>query len=432
MNRRILNLAIPNIISNVTVPLLGMVDLAITGHLDSNVYMGAIALGGMVFNLLYWTFGFLRMGTSGLTAQALGSRDLTQVHSTLVRGFLVGLMGAFLILVLQIPIEKLAFWLVDGSKEVEQYARSYFYIRVWAAPATISLYALTGWFIGMQNTKTPMAIAIIINVANIGFNLLFVRVFHMKSDGVALGTVLAQYLGLIIAIGFIKAKYYKIFKYRSRKAFFNALEIKHFFRVNRDILFRTLSLLAVFTFFTSKSASENNNILAANTLLLQFMFMFSFITDGLAYAAEALTGRFYGAGNIRALKKSIVLVFKWGGVLSLLFTLLYWMWHNQILRLLTDQAEVLSVSREYTFWVIIIPVVSVASFLWDGIFIGLTASKQMRNSMIIAAFVVFFPVWYLLYPYIGNHSLWLAFNLFLFTRGLAQTVMFKNISMERK
>jgi MATE family, multidrug efflux pump len=428
INRQILALAIPNIVSNITIPLLGMVDLAIVGHLDSMAYIGAIAVGSMIFNLIYWSFGFLRMGASGLTAQAYGAKNNPEIMATLVRGMMVAGVAACIVLALQVPIAKFAFFIMDGSDEVESLARSYFYIRIWAAPATIAIYAITGWFIGMQNTKIPMIIAIAINLFNVGFNLFFVYVMDLKSDGVALGTLLAQYCGLFMALILLRKYYGNLFPFIKLKTVFDNMAIKNYFLVNRDIFIRTLCLLAVFTFFTSRSASTNDNILAANSLLLQFMFMFSFLTDGFAYAAEALTGRFYGARQFKLLKSVIRLTFVWGGILGLVFTGLYYMGNELLLGLLTDQAQVVETAKEYTLWIILLPLVSVASFIWDGVFIGLTASKQMRNSMIVAVFAVFFPTWYLMESTYHNHALWCAFILFLFARGLVQTVMFVKMS----
>jgi MATE family multidrug resistance protein len=404
-----------------------MADMAVAGRLDSNVYIGAIALGSMIFNLIYWTFGFLRMGTSGLTAQAMGAKNQKEITGTLTRGLLVAALGALLILLLQIPIERLTFYLINGSSEVEQLAKSYFYIRVWAAPATIGLYALTGWFIGMQNTKTPMFIALTVNLLNIGLNLLFVFKFNLKSDGVAWGTLVSQYVGLGLALYVLCTKYKSFINIPDYHQILDAVQLKKFFKVNGDIFIRTMSLLAVFTFFTSHSASENNQVLAANSLLLQFLFIFSFLTDGFAYAAEALTGKYFGAKDFSNLKQSIRINFMWGGIIAILFTVIYAFANKSILLLLTNQTEIIETATQYTFWIILIPIVSVASFIWDGVFIGLTATPQMRNSMLIAAFFVFFPTWYFFHFRYGNHALWLAFILFLFTRGVAQSIMFKNI-----
>ncbi len=425
MNKKILRLALPNIVSNITIPLLGMVDLAITGHLGESYYIGAIAVGSMLFNLIYWAFAFLRMGVSGLTAQAYGARNFKLMHANFARGLMVALSAGLVLIALQVPIEKLAFWLLDSSPEVKLYAKKYFFIRIWAAPATIGMYALTGWFIGMQNTKTPMVVAILINVINIGLSFLFVVVFGMDIEGVALGTLIAQYSGFILAIFLLRKNYKKVFKYYDRARLFDKTELLKFFKVNRDIFIRTMSLLLVFTFFTSKSASVNDDVLAANSLLMQFLFIFSFLTDGFAYAAEALVGKYYGAKDSGNLKRVIRLSFIWGAILSLFFTLVYVLAGDAILRLLTNQQSVLDVCNDYRFWIYLIPIASISSFVWDGIYIGVTASKYMRNSMLIAVFVIFFPVWYLLNESLLNHALWLAFMLFLLTRGVAQTFIYR-------
>ncbi len=424
MNKKILQLAIPNVISNITIPLLGMVDLAITGHLESNIYVGAIAIGAMVFNIIYWAFGFLRMGITGLTAQSFGAKNQTEIVSILFRGLTISVIGALLLIILQVPIAKFTFWLIDGSSDVEFFAREYFFIRIWAAPATISLYVLSGWFIGMQNTRIPMIIALLINAVNIVLNLLFVKYFGMKSDGVALGTVIAQYVGLITGIVFLIVKYRLYLKFLNWVNVFNREQLTYFVKINRDIFIRTISLLAVFTFFTSQSASTDDNVLAANTLLLQFLFIFSFLTDGFAYAAEALTGKYYGSKDLLKLKQAIKLSFKWGGLLAVLFTIIYWIGNIGLLKLLTNQEAIIDICKNYTFWIVLIPIASVGSFIWDGVYVGLTATKQMRNSMLVAAFAVFFPVWYFLNESWGNHALWFAFILFLFARGAAQTVIY--------
>jgi len=341
----------------------------------------------------------------------------------------VAIVGSLFLIILQIPIERLVFSMVEGSSEVEKYAKEYFYIRIWAAPATISMYVVSGWFIGMQNTKIPMIIALLVNAFNIGFNLLFVNVFGMKSDGVALGTVIAQYLGVSVAIVFFMIKYKSYFQYFSIRKAIKREHLLNFFKVNKDIFIRTMSLLTVFTFFTSQSASTNDTVLAANTLLLQFLFIFSFLTDGFAYAAEALTGKYYGRKDIVKLKIAINLSFKWGAFVALFFTLIYLLGSTSLIKLLTNQQAVIDLSQNYKFWVILIPVASIVSFIWDGVFIGITAAKQMRNSMLVAVFVVFFPVWFFLNGTYQNHALWLAFILFLFTRGFAQTIIyFKTIN----
>jgi MATE family multidrug resistance protein len=425
MNRRILNLAIPNIISNITIPLVGMVDLAVLGHLESEVYIGAIAVGGVIFNVLYWAFSFLRMGTSGFTAQAYGERNLGEVMGHLGRAMLVAGAGAIMLIILQGPLAWISFRLIDGSSEVEQLAREYYSIRIFAAPATLGLYALTGWFIGMQNTRFPMIIAILVNVLNVVFNLYFIYGLGMKSDGVAWGTVVAQYSGLITGSILFFRYYRKLIKYWSYNALLKIEAIKQFFLVNRDIFIRTLCLIFVFTFFTSQSASVNDTILAVNTLLLQFFMLFSFVADGFAYAAEALVGKYIGARNKTNLKKAVRLLFIWGLYISIPFTLAYGLFGEGILGILTNNQDVIRESKPYIIWILFIPLAGFPSFIWDGIYIGATASKGMRNTMLIATLIVFVPVYFLSRGSMLNHGLWLALILFLIARGAGQTVLAK-------
>jgi len=420
VNKRILKLAIPNIVSNITVPILGMVDLALMGHLDSVNYIGAIALGSMIFNFLYWGFGFLRMGTSGFTAQAYGKRSMPDSIHTLGRALMVALFGGVLLIIFQFPINKLAFWLLSGDASVEVLASEYFYIRIWAAPAAIGLYAFTGWFIGMQNTRFPMFIAILVNLVNLILNIVLVFAFNMKSEGVAYGTLAAQYAGLILAVILFKKYYGKLMKH------FRIIELKklgvlkEFMLVNKDIFIRTLCIIAVFTFFTSSSAAIDKNILAVNTVLIQFFFVFSFFVDGLAYAAEALTGRYIGAKDTVNLKLSIKLLFRWGLGIALAFAALYGLGWKPVVGILTDNKNVISTAGDYAIWLGLMPLVAYASFLWDGIYIGATASVAMRNTMLIATVIIFFPVYYLLNDFYGNHALWIALLAFLLTRGVGQ------------
>ncbi len=418
MNKNILRLAIPSIISNISIPLLGMVDLALVGHLENIEYIGAVAIGSMIFNFIYWGFSFLRMGTTGLTAQAYGSRDLTESILILSRSILIGLAGAFLILILQKPLEILGFSLLHGSENVEKFARQYFYIRIWAAPATLGLYSLTGWFIGMQNTKFPMYITIFINVLNVLFSLYFVLVLDMKSDGVALGTVIAQYLGLGLSILLYHRYYRKLNKYWNLNKMLDSSALRKFFSLNKDIFIRTLFLIFAFAFFTAESANMGDEILAINTLLLQYFMFFSYLIDGFAYSAEALTGKYIGANSKEKLKQSIKLLFFWGVATSIPFSLSYLVGGKQILGLLTNNQELITLSSEYLFWIALVPIITFPAFILDGIYIGATASVGMRNSMIISILVFYLPTYYLLKGPLGNHSLWLAFMIFMISRGV--------------
>ncbi len=406
-----------------------MVDLAIMGHLDSAIYVGAIALGSMIFNFLYWGFAFLRMGTSGFVAQAYGKKDLRQSMIFLSQALFIALIGSLLLLIFHRPIEKICFYLINGSPEVENLAIEYFRIRIWAAPASIGLYALTGWFIGMQNTKIPMIIAILVNIVNIILNLIFVFVFDMKANGVALGTVISQYIGIITGILLLFLYYGKLLKYWSNKAILQINTLKKFLNVNFDIFIRTLCLIFVFSFFTTQSANTSNAILAINTLLLQFLFIFSYFIDGFGYAAEALTGKYIGAGDKLQLKKVIRQLFKWGIGLSIPFTVLYVISGKNLLYILTDNLSIIEQSSEYLIWIGIVPIVSFVAFIWDGIYIGATASKAMRNTMLFSTIVVFLPTYYFLNEQLGNHSLWLGLILFMASRSIFQTYLYVKLKL---
>lgn len=422
MNKKILNLAIPNVISNISIPLLGMVDLALLGHLESEIYIGALALGTMIFNFIYWGFAFLRMGTSGLTAQAFGSRNLMECISILTRSVLLAIGIALLIIILQYPIANLSFLVVDGSESVEKYARQYFFIRIYAAPASLGLYAITGWFLGMQNARSPMIISIVINVLNIFFNVVFVYGLEMKSDGVALGTVLAQYAGLCISVVIIFRYYRKLFKYWSYSATIVIQKLKLFFKVNTDIFFRLVCVIFVYSFFTTQSANTGDTVLAVNTLLLQFLMFFSYLIDGVAYAAEALVGKYIGANSQQLLVKAIKHLFLWGMIITGLFSVIYFIADNFILRLLTDNSAVLNKADAYLLWIWLIPIFTFAAFVWDGIYIGATASRDMLFSLAISTFFVFIPTFYLTRNNMQNHGLWLAMLLFMVSRGIFLTI----------
>lgn len=427
-SQRILHIAIPSIISNITVPLLGLIDVTIVGHLGSASYIGAIAVGGMLFNMIYWIFGFLRMRTSGLTAQAYGAHDLKEVTRILLRSTGISLMLALALLILQYPIRLIAFELIDTSAEVQQLATLYFHICIWGAPATLGLYSFSGWFIGMQNSRFPMFIAITQNIVNIVASLLFVFVFGMKVEGVALGTLIAQYAGLFMAY-LLWLRYYRpLRKYISRKQLFTHDAMKRLFQVNRDIFLRTLCLVAVTVFFTSTGAAFGDVVLAVNTLLMQLFTLFSYIMDGFAYAGEALTGKYIGAGNRQELQRTIRHLFGWGIALSLAFTLLYGIGGKEFLGLLTNEQSVISASGDYFYWVLAIPLAGFAAFLLDGICIGATSTHIMLKAMVVAS-GSFFLIYYSLHNVLHNHALWLGFIVYLALRGIMQALLLNSSSL---
>lgn len=429
MNKRILGLAVPSIISNITVPLLGLVDVSIVGHLGSATYIGAIAVGGMLFSMIYWIFGFLRMGTSGLTAQAYGRRDLAEVILSFVRSVGIAFGLGLLLILLQYPILKVAFMLIDATPAIKELASLYFRICIWGAPAVLGLYSFAGWFVGMQNSRFPMYIAITQNVVNIAASLFFVFVWNRGVAGVAMGTLVAQYAGLLMASLLWYGYYRRLWPKLNWKMLTDYEAMRSFFILNRDIFFRTLCLVAVTTYFTSRGAEQGDVILAVNTLLMQLFTLYSYIMDGFAYAGEALTGRYVGAHNRVDLERMIRALFAWGIGLALTFTLLYGIGGSSFLGLLTNEREVLNASSDYFYWVLAIPLAGMAAFLWDGIYIGATASRQMLYSMLVAS-ASFFLLQGLLQQQMGNHALWMAFIVYLFLRGLVQTGLARKILLK--
>lgn len=429
MNKRILGLAVPSIISNITVPLLGLVDVSIVGHLGSATYIGAIAVGGMLFSMIYWIFGFLRMGTSGLTAQAYGRRDLAEVILLFVRSVGIAFGLALLLILLQYPILKVAFTLIDATPAIKELASLYFRICIWGAPAVLGLYSFAGWFVGMQNSRFPMYIAITQNVVNIAASLFFVFIWNRGVAGVAMGTLVAQYAGLLMASLLWYGYYRRLWQKLNWKMLTDYEAMRSFFILNRDIFFRTLCLVAVTTYFTSRGAEQGDIILAVNTLMMQLFTLYSYIMDGFAYAGEALTGRYVGAHNQADLRRMIRTLFAWGIGLALAFTLLYGIGGSSFLGLLTNEQEVLNASSDYFYWVLAIPLAGMAAFLWDGIYIGATASRQMLYSMLVAS-VSFFILQRIFQQQMGNHALWMAFIAYLFLRGLVQTGLARKILLK--
>ncbi len=418
-NSRILNIAVPSIISNITVPLLGLIDIAIVGHLGSAAYIGTIAVGTMFFNIIYWIFGFLRMGTSGMTSQAYGRRDLNEVTKLLVRSMGIAFMISAILLILQYPIELLGFALVDTTEEVRQLASLYFRICIWGAPAVLGLWSISGWFIGMQNTRFPMYVAITQNLVNIAVSLILVYGFGMKIEGVALGTLVAQYAGIIMSVILWNQYYGKLKPRIDFRCFLDRGAMKRFFQVNRDIFLRTLCLVAVTVFFTSAGARQGEIILAVNTLMMQFFIMFSYVMDGFAYAGEALVGRYVGSGNKIALQTTIRQLFGWGIALAIIFALVYGFGGKLFLSLLTNDKGVIEASMQFYLWLVIIPISGFLAFLMDGIIIGATATRVMLKAMFVAS-ASFFVVFFSLNHFIHNNALWLAFCSYLFFRGVMQ------------
>lgn len=431
MNRRILRLAIPNIISNITIPLLGMVDTAIAGRLEAGTSaIGAIGMGTAIFNMIYWLCGFLRMGTSGITAQAYGARDLRECTSILVRSMSVAVSLALLLLIFQGPIGRLSFTIMAGSGEVHRMAVDYFSARIWAAPASISLFAIHGWFIGMQNSRTPMTVSIISNVVNVVFSWLFVFRFDMGIAGVAWGTVVAQYTGVAVSWIFWGVYYGRLRKYVNFKDSIRLKPMTRFFHINKDIFLRTLCLVVAYTFFTAASSRFGDTVLATNTLLMQLFTLFSYMSDGFAYAAESLSGRYIGAGNRRLLREAIRKLFVWSFGIAVAYVLIYLVGWRGILSIFNPDADVLAMARHYIWWVIAIPLVGCVPFLVDGILLGATNTKVLRNTVAISM-AGYFILYYSTVGVVGNNAVWLAFVGFIALRGILLMIATHNLSADR-
>ena len=422
-DQQILRIALPSIVSNITVPLLGLIDVAITGHLGNGAYIGAIAVGGMLFNIIYWMFAFLRMGTSGMTAQALGARRLDNACSHLLRSCLIALAISVLLLCLQMPVRELALGLISPEADVADFSRTYFTICIWGAPPSLLLFALSGWYVGMQNTRIPMLVAIVQNVANILFSLFLVYILEMKIEGVALGTVLAQYTGLAVAVGMLLRFYLPRLKgYVNKTSIIDKRAFVNFFMVNKDIFMRTLCLIFVHFFFIAAGARFGSNILAVNALLMQLFTLYSYFMDGFAYAGEAMVGKAVGAHNRTLYSETVSRLFRWGGLMVIVFTLTYAILGLPFLSLLTDEPAVLAEARHYWAWVLLFPLCGMAAFIWDGIFIGATRTKSMLMS-VAGGMLVFVGVFYVFAPMLEAHALWLAFVSYLAARGLIASVL---------
>lgn len=420
-HKEILRLAIPNIISNVSIPLLSTVDTILMGQLSA-LHLGAIGLGGMIFNFVYWNFGFLRMGTTGLTAQAYGAKQDSRVGVTLVRGALLAFLLALILWVTQGYLLDGASWFFAVSDAHDGLVAEYFTVRMYAAPATMLMYVLMGWFFGLQNAWIPMLITIAINIVNIIISYLLVYQYGMEIRGVALGTVIAQYVGLVLCIAVVLVRYRHYLQAVAWKAVTQFTEVINFFKVNSNLFIRTVCLTFVFAFFYRESSIAGALALAANVILLQFVNWMSYGIDGFAYAAESMVGKYEGARRADDLSKSIRLSFLWGLVLALIYAAVYFLFYDQLLHLFSGDEEVIAFAQLYKYWMVVFPILAFACYIWDGIFIGLLASRQMRDSMVIA--LVLFMAVYQINTADPLTGLWLSMIVFMVARGILLTLYY--------
>lgn len=421
MNRRILKLALPSILANITVPLVGMVDIAVVGRLGSSTAIAAIAIGTMLFDLLYWNFGFLRVGTGGLTAQAYGRRSFKDAMKYLTQGLSTSLSAALLLFAIQYLFVWIAFMLVDASPEAEALAREYFFIRIWAAPATLSLFVFKGWFIGMQNTVSSMTVDLSVNIINLVMSVLLCLYTPLGFSGVAWGTLIAQYSGILIAC-FIMWRYYrKLFRYVCFRDAFHMKDIMRFFRLNGDLFIRSLGFMLIYSGFTTLAAKYGDTPLAVCSIIMKLLMLYSFFLDGFAYAAEALTGKYIGARDRNSLTTAVRYIFVWCFGIGVVSTFIYGIWGFDMVKLMTNSAEVLDASGPYLPWLAVMPLVSCVAFTWDGVYIGATSSVPMRNCMLMAA-LFFYILYYMLEPFVGIQALWIAYFSHLAVRAVYLSV----------
>ena len=446
MNRQILRLAIPSILANITIPLVGLVDTAIVGHISDAHAIGGIAIGTMLFDLLYWNFGFLRVGTSGMTAQAFGRDDRECCARLFTQSVGIALLGAVLIWLLQWVFVTGVLYLVPCSPEVDAFAREYFFIRVWAAPATLSLMAIKGWFIGMQDTVSPMITDIVVNVVNMVVSYVLAVYTPVGALGVAYGTVVAQLTGLLLSIVILGVKYRSVWQGLSIRQLLRDMQgIGQLMSLNANLFVRSLCFMIVYVGFTALSSKYGDTDLAVCSILMKLFMLVSYFVDGFAYAGEALVGKFIGEAknNITDPKSStansqlpitntplasvVRLLFRWSLGVGAVFTFLFALAYMLMYRAMTSDAIVLERLTHFTGWLIAMPIVSTLAFMWDGVYAGATAGRQIRNAMIWAA--IGFVAGYVLSPGgWGTHALFVGYFLHLAARVIYLTAMWRPLA----
>lgn len=426
-HKQLFVLAIPMILSNITVPLLGMVDTAVIGHLDHAYYLGGSTVGAMIITCITWLCGFLRMTTTGLAAQAFGQKDAHQNLLVLIRGLMVAfLIGGFFIL-LQSPYIHGALYLSGGSEQVQFYAKQYSEIRVWGLPAALANLVLLGWLLGNHKAKAVMWILIFTNLVNLTLDIIFVLWLDWQVKGVAYATLIAEYSSVLLSFSVITYQFKGVIKTsiaEIRIKIFNKIALTSYFKLNRDILIRTLCLQSCFVFITFQGARLGDNVVAANAILMNFLLFISFGLDGIANAAEVMVGKAKGEKNFKQFKEVFKVSLFWTVMFALAYTLFFVVTGPFVVRLISDIEAVVHYADQYLPWIMILPLVACWSYLFDGIYIGLTQAKAMRNSMVLSTFGCFFPVWWILQNY-ENNGLWLAFSIFMIARGVTLAWHFK-------
>ena len=422
-HRRVLKIALPIVLSNATVPLLGAVDTGVVGQMGEAAPIGAVGVGAVILAAIYWVFGFLRMGTSGLVAQAHGAKDPAETGAILMRALMIGFAGGFAFLILQVPLFHGAFWLAPASDEVETLTRDYLTIRIWGAPATIALYAVTGWLIAVERTRSVLVLQLWMNGLNIGLDLLFVLGFGWGVEGVAIATLIAEWTGLALGLWLCRPAFAGG-QWCDWARVFDRARITRMMQVNGDIMIRSVILQASFTTFIFWAAHFGDVTLAANQVLLQFLEITAYGLDGFAFSAEALVGQAVGARSAYSVRRASVLTSQWGVGGAVALGLAFWLAGPAIIELMTTEPNVRNAARTYLVWVAIAPVIGIASWMFDGIFIGATLSREMRNAMLVSV-AIYVAALMTLPGAFGNHGLWAALMVLNVARGLTMAVFYR-------
>ena len=409
-----------------SVPLVGAVDTAVVGHLPDPVYIGAVALGAVIFNFLFWGFGFLRMGTTGFVAQAYGNGDATEMRSTLARGLLLAGGLGLAIVMLQIPIGAIAFWAFEGGRELESVAASYYDIRVWSAPAALANYVLLGWLIGIQNTRAALLLQLVLNLCNVMLDLVFVMGFGWGVPGVALASLLSEAIALVVGLWVVRTDLQRLGGTWNRDHILYGPRVRALLHVNINIFVRTVCLIVAFFYFTAMGTRLGEITLAANAVLLHLHYFVSYGLDGFAHAASALAGGAYGAGNRSAFRAAVRTTTVWAVIIAAVYTVIYAILGQPIVNLITGIATVRVAAGDYLVWMLVSPIISVWSYQLDGIYVGVTRTVEMRNSMLLSLLLYVVLSWVLI-PLWHNHGLWLSFMIFMAMRGITLGLWFPRI-----
>jgi multidrug resistance protein, MATE family len=416
LNRQILHLALPMMLSNITTPLLGLVDTAILGHLDSPKILAGVALGSMVITMIGWTFGFLRMGTSGKVAQAYGANDQDEIVKLLIQSSLIAVFLSALLLLFRAQISEMAFYFTQSQDTIKPIANEYFSIRVWALPATFLNSVLLGWFLGVQYAKAPLILLVSINLINIFLDFVFIIGLDMGAVGAAWASLISEYSGLMIGFVLLRKNIFR-FVTHFKVPDFPLRGIKQLLSINSDILIRTLSLQLVFYIFTIQGTQFGSVVFAANAVLMNFLLVVSNALDGVAHATEALIGEAVGKKSPKQFQNVVKSTFCWTAIFAVLLTLIFYLFGSQIIHLLTDIESVRKQADTFLVYMVLLPIIGTWSYWLDGLFIGANQSKMMRNTMLAAALFGFLPLWWWLLPML-NHGLWIAFLGFMLARAI--------------